>query len=48
MDEVSSLVLPPIAIAVAAILLLAFDVVLPFIKKTSESKSRTSLAMALN
>jgi hypothetical protein len=48
MDEVSSLVLPLIAIAFTASLLLAFDVVLPFIKKTSESKSRTSLAMALN
>jgi hypothetical protein len=48
MDELAWIVLPDIVIALIATLLLAFGVVLPLIQKVSESKARTSLAMALN
>jgi len=43
-----SIVLPNIAIDLVATLVLAFGVVLPAIRKISQSKARTSLAMALN
>ena len=46
--ELVSVVSPSIGIAFLASLFLAFGVVLPLVKKVSESKSRTSLAMALN
>lgn len=46
--EIVSIVLPSVAIALFASFFLAFGVVLPLIQKVSESKSRTSLAMALN
>jgi hypothetical protein len=48
MNELASIVLPSVAIAFFASLFLAFLVVLPLIQKVSESKSRTSLAMALS
>ena len=47
-QELLSVILPPIGIAFLSSLFLAFGVVLPLIKTISESKSRTSLAMALN
>jgi hypothetical protein len=47
-NKLTSIVLPSVTIAFFASLFLAFLVVLPLIQKVSESKSRTSLAMALS
>jgi hypothetical protein len=48
MDQLGSVVLPFIATAFLGSVLLAYGVVLPIVKKISNSKARTSLAMALN
>ena len=48
MDQIVTICLPPVVLAFAGSLVLAFGVVLPLIRKFSESSSRTSFAMALN
>lgn len=48
MVDALSVVLPPIGIAFASSLLLAFGVILPLIQKVSDQSARTSLAVALN
>jgi hypothetical protein len=48
MDQVAAAFFPPVMIAFSTSLLLAFGVVLPLVRKLSDSKSRTSVAMALN
>jgi len=46
--ELLRVALPSVAIALTASFVLAFGVVLPLIRKLANSKSRTSVAMALN
>jgi hypothetical protein len=48
MDELAAIYLPPVLVALASSFLLAFGVVLPIIRKLSDSSSRTSVGVALN
>eukprot|EP00522_Entomoneis_paludosa_P005778 CAMPEP_0172455142 /NCGR_PEP_ID=MMETSP1065-20121228/11914_1 /TAXON_ID=265537 /ORGANISM="Amphiprora paludosa, Strain CCMP125" /LENGTH=353 /DNA_ID=CAMNT_0013207599 /DNA_START=31 /DNA_END=1092 /DNA_ORIENTATION=+ len=48
LDQILSAALPNVAIAVLASAVLAYGVVLPLLRKTSASSSRTSVALALN
>lgn len=48
LEEFGSIVLPSVTIAFIGSLLLAYGVILPLVKRISNSSSRTSFAMALN